>query len=194
MKDPIARFLSAFSEAEKAEPTDATAVALATVDATGRPHVRMVLLKGADARGFVFYTHRTSVKGRDLAAHPHAALCFHWAVSGVQVRVEGAVETVSEADSDAYFSSRPRESQLGAWASEQSQPLSSRQALLDRFAEIEAKYLDASIPRPPHWGGYRVVPDRIEFWTRGDHRLHDREVYIRENASSAEWRIERLNP
>jgi pyridoxamine 5'-phosphate oxidase len=140
----------------------------------------MVLLKGADTRGFVFYTNRTSRKGLELEANPLAALCAYWPVLGVQVRAEGRVERVTDAESDAYFASRPRESQLGAWASPQSRPLAAREALVAAFEEATRRYQGGPVPRPPHWGGYRVRPERIEFWRAGEFRLHHREVFEKE--------------
>jgi pyridoxamine 5'-phosphate oxidase len=190
--DPIARVQALFEKAKTVEPHDATAMTLATADERGRPSARMVLLKGADARGFVFFTNRESRKGRDLEHNPVAALCIHWPASQQQVRVEGRVERVSDAESDAYFASRPRESQLGAWASQQSAPLASREELEARTREIDARYPDA-VPRPPHWGGYRVVPDRIEIWFAGAGRLHDRFAYERQDGTG-EWTMRRLNP
>jgi pyridoxamine 5'-phosphate oxidase len=188
--DPIARFLALFEKAKSVEPHDATAMTLATVDARGRPSARMVLLKGIDARGFVFFTNRESQKARDLAANAHAALCIHWPASQQQVRVEGRVELATDAESDAYFATRPRESQIGAWASRQSEPLASREELEARAQEIGARYPDA-VPRPPFWGGYRVAPERIELWFAGAGRLHDRFSYER---AGADWVMTRLNP
>jgi pyridoxamine 5'-phosphate oxidase len=201
VEDPIVRFLALFDEAKAVEPHDATAMTLATVDARGRPAARIVLLKGADARGFVFFTNRQSRKGEELAAHPFAALCIHWPRSKRQVRVEGAVEEVSDAESDAYFASRARESQLGAWASDQSKPLASREELEARVREYAERYPHV-VPRPPHWGGYRVVPDRIELWFDGAARLHDRFVYQRAAGgmgvspivTDGGWIMTRLNP
>ncbi len=188
--NPIARFLALFEKAKAVEPHDATAMALATADARGRPSVRVVLLKGADARGFLFFTNRESKKGRELAENPFAALVAHWPASRQQVRVEGRVEPTSDAESDAYFQSRPRESQLGAWASRQSEPLASREELEARVRELAARYPEA-VPRPPHWGGYRLVPDRIELWFDGAARLHDRFSYERAGDG---WTMTRLNP
>lgn len=188
--DPIARFAALFEEAKAVEPHDPTAMTLATVDERGRPSARTVLLKGADARGFTFYTNRESRKGKELAQTPYAALVIHWPKSERQVRVEGRVERVPDEESDAYFATRPRESQIGAWASEQSAPLASREALIARVKELEARFPGA-VPRPPHWGGYRVIPDRIELWFAGVGRLHDRFVYEREGDG---WRMTRLNP
>ncbi len=189
--DPFARFREVYERA-KASPFDHSAVTLATADEEGRPSARMVLLKGLDERGFVFYTNRTSRKGEHLAANPQAALCFYWAAIGEQVRVEGAVEPVTDAESDAYFASRPRESQIGAWCSRQSRPSPGREILEERFREIEARYAGQPVPRPRWWGGYRVIPERIEFWQQGAHRLHHRTQYTR--ASDGGWRSELLDP
>lgn len=189
--DPIARFQALFEKAKAVEPHDATAMTLATADREGRPHARMVLLKGADAQGFVFYTNRESNKARELEENPFAALVLHWPASQQQVRVEGRITRASDAESDAYFASRPRESQLGAWASRQSAPLASREELEARTAEIAARYPGA-VPRPPFWGGYRLVPDRIELWFAGAGRLHDRFLY--ERAEGGGWTMTRLNP
>jgi pyridoxamine 5'-phosphate oxidase len=191
--DPIARFLTAFEKAKLAEPHDATAMTLATADARGRPSARVVLLKGADARGFTFYTNYGSRKAKELGENPFAALCVHWPASLVQVRAEGRVERLSEGESDAYFATRPRESQLGAWASQQSAPLASREELEARVREIAARYPDV-VPRPPFWGGFRLVPERVEFWHAGAGRLHDRFVYTRAATSSDGWTMQRLNP
>lgn len=189
--DPIAHARALLDERRRTEPTDATAVTLATADASGRPSARMVLLKGIDARGFVFFTNHGSRKARELAVNPFAALCIHWAHAAEQVRVEGRVERVSDAESDAYFASRARGSQIGAWASRQSEALPSREALLGRVREIEARFAGIDVPRPEFWGGYRLVPDRIEFWRNQDSRLHDRLVYVREGDA---FRRERLYP
>ncbi len=192
-EDPIALVQAALGRAQKAARQDPLAMALATADARGAPSVRMVLLRGIDARGLKFYTNRQSRKGDDLAANPRAALCLYWPDIDEQVRVEGRAEQVDEEDSDAYFASRARESQLGAWASRQSRPLASREILLERFADLTAEYGEAAIPRPRWWGGYRVVPARIELWKAGKHRLHERTVYVRDSADSS-WRSELLNP
>jgi pyridoxamine 5'-phosphate oxidase len=189
--DPLAAFREALSRAQSREPHDATAMTLATVDAEGRPSARIVLLKGVDAQGFTFYTNRESRKGRDLSENPRAALCIHWPAGAEQVRVEGRVERLPDEESDAYFASRPRGSQLGAWASEQSRPLATRTELEERVREIDARWAGKPVPRPPHWGGYRVVPERIEFWFGRDDRLHDRFVYERDGEG---WRTVRLNP
>ncbi len=170
-----------YAQARTSEPNDANAVALATVDADGQPAVRMVLLKGHDARGFVFYTNRESRKADALAANPVAALLFHWKSLRRQIRIEGRVEAVSPSESDAYFASRSRDSQLGAWASDQSRPLDARATFEARFAAMQARFDGGDVPRPPHWGGYRVVPARIEFWQDRAHRLHERRLFVRDD-------------
>jgi pyridoxamine 5'-phosphate oxidase len=178
--NPFALFDTWLDEAEASELNDPNAMALATADAAGRPSVRQVLLKGhGPDLGFVFYTNRESRKGTDLAANPQAALLFHWKSLRRQVRVEGAVVQASDAESDVYFASRPRDSQLGAWASLQSQPLEARDRFEERFAEAQARYAGGDVPRPPHWGGYRVVPDTIEFWQDRAYRLHERRLFTR---------------
>jgi len=193
-EDPIARFQALFAEAKRI-PADKlpepTAFSLGTVDAEGRPSVRIVLLKDVDERGFVFYTNYKSRKGRELLASRRAALCFHWQLLEQQVRVEGTVMTVTDAEADAYFSSRARGSQLGAWASIQSRPMDHPDDLDRRLAEITARFGDAPIPRPPHWSGFRVVPERIEFWKGMPSRLHVRHVYTREGNG---WTTQRLYP
>ena len=176
--DPLAIFDAWLKEAEQSEPNDPNAMALATADAEARPSVRMVLLKGHDDRGFVFYTNRDGRKAGELAANSHAALLFHWKSLRRQVRVEGAVTPVSDAESDAYFASRSRASQIGAWASDQSRPLDNRATFEARYAEVEARFSDA-VPRPPFWGGYRVAPERIELWEDRPGRLHHRRVFTR---------------
>jgi pyridoxamine 5'-phosphate oxidase len=189
--DPITEFQHALERAV-AHQVDTAPVALATADRQGRPSVRMVLLRGADRRGFVFHTNYNSRKGRELDGNPHAALCFHWIALDEQIRAEGRVERLPEVESDAYFESRPRGSQIGAWASAQSDLLPTRETLEEQYRETERRFEgQAIIPRPPFWGGYRLIPDRIEFWYGRPDRLHDRVSYTREQGN---WRIERLYP
>lgn len=190
--DPFAQFDRWFHQWADLDPFDATAVALATAAGDGTPSVRYVLLKGVD-HGFVVYTNTQSRKGVELAANPRAALCFGWIELRRQVRVTGAVEEVSAAEADAYFASRPRGSQLGAWASAQSEPVLDRATVEQRWADAEARFAGADVPRPPHWGGYRVVPREIEFWQGRENRLHDRLRYAR-SAARAGWTITRLQP
>ena len=191
MDDPLALFDAWFAEARASEPNDPNAMALATADARGRPSVRMVLLKGHGADGFVFYTNREGRKAAELQANPHAALLFHWKSLRRQVRVEGAVSLASDAESDAYFASRSRDSQLGAWASEQSRPLDRRETFEDRFEAMKTRFAGGDVPRPPHWGGYRVAPQVIEFWQDREFRLHERRVFTQDGAG---WREGMLFP
>ena len=177
--DPHALFDSWLAEARISEPNDPTAMALATADSGARPSVRMVLLKGHDERGFVFYTNLDSRKGGELAANPHAALLFHWKSLRRQVRVEGPAEPVGDAEADSYFASRARESQLGAWASDQSRPLDRRETFEARYRDTAARFEGAEVPRPPRWAGWRVVPERIEFWSDRAFRLHERRLFTR---------------
>lgn len=189
--DPMALFQEWFALARAKEINDSDAVALATADGDGQPNARMVLLKGADERGFVFYTNSESQKGTELAANPRAALCFHWKSLRRQVRVQGAVAPIGEAESDAYFASRPRDSQVGAWASQQSRPLESRFALEKAVARYAAKFAVGEIPRPPYWMGFRLEPQRIEFWQDRPFRLHDRHVFTRAGSG---WHQQWLYP
>jgi pyridoxamine 5'-phosphate oxidase len=191
--DPFALFASWLAEAEKSEPNDPNAMALATVAADGMPSVRMVLLKGFDPAGFVFYTNLESRKGEQLRAHPKAALCLHWKSLRRSARVEGTVTPVSDSEADAYFASRPRSSRIGAWASRQSRPLAGRFELERRVAEYTAKFALGEIPRPAFWSGFRVAPLRIEFWKDGAFRLHDRLVFRRASLEES-WTIEHLFP
>ncbi|WP_294290217.1 pyridoxamine 5'-phosphate oxidase [uncultured Sphingomonas sp.] len=177
--DPIQIFDAWLHEAEASEPNDPNAMALASADAQGRPSVRMVLLKGHDERGFVFYTNRESRKAGELAVNAQAALLFHWKSLRRQVRVEGAVSHVTDAESNAYFATRSRASQLGAWASDQSRPLDDRSTFEERYAEMERRFDGQDIPRPPHWGGYRVAPEAIELWEDRPGRLHHRRLFTR---------------
>ena len=177
--DPFQLFDQWLAEARAGEANDPEAMALATADASGQPSVRMVLLKGHGPDGFVFYTNEQSDKGGQLAANPRAALLFHWKSLRRQVRIEGMVERTSDREADAYFATRGRDSQLGAWASEQSMPLDARATFEARFEEMKRRFEGQDVPRPPHWGGYRLVPERIEFWTDREHRLHERRLFTR---------------
>ncbi len=191
MKDPFQRFSEWLDQATEKEINDPTAMNLATVSSEGRPSSRMVLLKDVDSQGFVFYTNLQSRKGQELAGNPWVALNFHWKTLRKQVRVEGKAESVSDAEADAYYNSRARGSRIGAWASEQSRPMEGMFVLERRVAEFTAKFNIGDIPRPPHWSGYRVVPEVIEFWSDGKFRLHERIVYHRDGDN---WRTERLFP
>lgn len=179
MTDPFALFDAWYAEARESEPNDSNAMALATVGADGQPSVRMVLLKGHGPDGFVFYTNRESRKAGELGAGSKAALLFHWKSLRRQIRIEGAVSFATDAESDAYFASRSRDSQLGAWASDQSRPLDSRETFEARFLGMKARFDGGDVPRPPHWGGYRVTPTKIEFWQDRAHRLHERRLFTR---------------
>jgi pyridoxamine 5'-phosphate oxidase len=191
--EPFGLFAAWFEDATRAEPADPTAMALATVDPSGLPNVRMVLLKGFDARGFVFYTNTQSPKGRELDAAGKAAAVFHWKSLKRQVRVRGPIERVSEAEADAYFATRPRGSQIGAWASKQSRPMEDRFALEKAVALYTAKYVVGAVPRPSDWSGYRIIPLVIEFWHDRPFRLHDRIEFRRDHAA-APWVKTRLYP
>ncbi len=177
--DPFTLFDQWYDAARAREPNDSNAMALATVDAAGQPAVRMVLLKGHGPDGFIFYTNHQGRKAADLAANPRAALLFHWKSLRRQIRIEGPVTQVDDALSDAYFASRSRDSQLGAWASDQSRPLDSRATFEARYQAMRERFDGGPVPRPPHWGGYRVSPERIEFWQDREHRLHERNLYVR---------------
>lgn len=190
--DPFAQFQAWFAEAETAEINDPNAMSVATVGADGRPSVRILLLKGLDDRGFTFFTNTQSRKGDQLDATRFAALTFHWKSLRRQVRIEGPVERVTDAEADAYFASRPRGSRIGAWASQQSRPLDSRATLEQAVADAEARFGGGEVPRPPHWTGFRVVPDRIEFWQDREYRLHDRILFTRDG--EGEWSKGRLYP
>jgi pyridoxamine 5'-phosphate oxidase len=190
-KDPIDLFHAWYAEARESEPHVPNAMSVATVGADGQPSTRLVLLKDADKDGFVFYTNLESQKGIELLAHPKASLCFHWKVLKRQVRIDGEAELVSEEEADAYFASRPRGSQLGAWASDQSRPMPGKAELMKRVASYTAKFGVSKVPRPPHWSGFRVRHHRLEFWQDARFRLHDRLIYDRDGD---DWRTEILYP
>lgn len=193
MTTPFSRF-SVWLDEARAHPaiSEPTAMTLATVDGTGQPHARIVLLKDHDGDGFVFYTNHTSAKGRELLAHPQAALLFYWMPLLRQVRVEGAVSIVSDAEADAYFASRARGKQIGAWASLQSQPLDRRETLATRVRTLEAQYEGRDVPRPAHWSGFRLTPSRFEFWSEGEYRLHERDIYTPDGSGG--WALQHLYP
>lgn len=189
--NPHALFDAWYAEARAGEPNDSNAMALATADAKGRPSVRMVLLKGHDTRGFVFYTNLESRKAGELIANPNAALLFHWKSLRRQIRIEGPIARVTDEEGDAYFATRSRDSQLGAWASDQSRPLESRALFEERYRQMVDRFEGLPVPRPPHWSGFRVTPAMIEFWTDREHRLHERRVFVREGNG---WREGLLYP
>jgi pyridoxamine 5'-phosphate oxidase len=191
LEEPFDLFDEWFALAAEKEANDPTAVSLATADAEGRPSVRMVLLKGVDENGFVFYTNLGSRKGQELAENPHAALCFHWKGIRRQVRVQGRAELVADDEADAYFASRAKDSQIGAWASIQSQPMEGRFSLEKRVAQFAARFAIGKVPRPEYWSGFRIVPNLIEFWEDRPFRLHDRTVYEREGTG---WKTKKLYP
>ena len=190
--DPMVEFARWFAEAQEAQVADANAMTLATATADGQPSARIVLLKAFDERGFVFFTDYRSRKGAELEANPRAALVFYWHELERQVRITGGVALTSRQESERYFASRPIGSRLGAWASHQSRVIPGRAALETDLREVEARFGDGEVPLPPHWGGYRVVPDAIEFWQGRESRLHDRIRYVRESGSG--WRVQRLSP
>ena len=188
---PFDQFQTWMNEAEQTEINDPNAMVVGTATSDGRPSLRVILLKGVDRRGFVFYTNKESRKGGELTANPHASLLFHWKSLRRQIRIEGAVEDVTDAEADAYFETRPRISRLGAWASHQSRPLEKRTILEERLAEMEGRFPN-EIPRPAHWSGYRVLPERFEFWQDMPYRLHDRTVYVR--SAAGVWEQSKLCP
>jgi pyridoxamine 5'-phosphate oxidase len=190
--DPFALFDHWYAEARASEPNDSNAMALATVDPQGRPSMRMVLLKGHGPEGFIFYTNFESRKATDILANPHVALLFHWKTLRRQIRIEGPVVRVDDAAADAYFASRSRDSQLGAWASDQSRPLADRQIFLDRFEAVRLRFEGGEVPRPAHWSGFRVIPEHIEFWQDREHRLHERTLFTSDGSHG--WHCGLLYP
>jgi pyridoxamine 5'-phosphate oxidase len=184
--DPDLLFDAWFAEAQASEPNDPDAVALATATTDGRPSVRMVLMKQHDARGFTFHTNLDSRKGGEIAANPSASMLFHWKTLRRQVRVEGRIEPVSEDEADAYYATRSRGSQLSAWASDQSRPLASREAFVERYADVTARFEGGPVPRPPRWSGLRLVPERIEFWRDREYRMHERRLFVRSDVGWTE--------
>lgn len=190
-EEALERFSKLLAEAKKTDLDEPTAMALATADDQGRPSVRIVLLKGFDENGFVFYTNVESRKGRQISVNPQASICFHWQPLKKQVTIEGTVQLVSKKETDAYWKTRPRNSQIGAWASDQSKDLVAMPQLLDKVEKYEALFAGQEVPRPPHWSGYRIIPDRIEFWTSRPFRLHERIVYEKQDGG---WSRKRLNP
>ncbi|WP_108812227.1 pyridoxamine 5'-phosphate oxidase [Sphingorhabdus sp. Alg231-15] len=195
MKDPFDIFASWFAEARETELNDSNAMTIATADASGQPAARMVLLKGYDRDGFIFYTNQQSRKAADIKANPRAAILFHWKSVRRQIRIEGNLSTVSDTIADAYFATRSRDSQLGAWASDQSQPLDARETFEARFEEIKARFEDQDVTRPPHWSGYRLTPSRFEFWQDREHRLHERRIFVRADDDASEmWTEGMLYP
>ena len=191
LDEPTRRFGELFERAKKEEASDATAVGLATATKHGRPSLRMVLLKESDARGFVFYTSYQGRKATEIEDNAQAAMTFYWPGMQVQVRIEGSVDRVSSEESEAYFKSRPLGHRLGAWSSEQSREIDSAQALLAKFTEVEIRFAGKDVPRPTHWGGYRLTPETIEFWFGKENRMHDRELYTRAGNG---WTLKRLQP
>lgn len=192
--DPFARFGELLERARASAVPEPTAMTVSTVGPEGRPSSRMVLLKGFDAQGFVFYTNLGSRKAREISGNPFVSLCFHWQPLEAQVRIEGRAEPVTSEEADAYFASRPRGSRIGAWASRQSETLPLRSTLEERVREVEARYAGRKIPRPPFWSGFRVVPERMEFWQGMPSRLHDRDVYTRDPSAPGAWLVEKLYP